>query len=99
MGPAREEDNPLHLLVVEEVVEGPETALLAVRIGRQVGIVTVNVTVLQRYFGVHSGPQGVPQLHILLPGNGGHAAVHRTHHVLQRRLLAELIALQKWDIN
>ena len=39
-GPAGKEDDSLELLVVEEVVEGPDTSLLSIRVRAQVRVVT-----------------------------------------------------------
>lgn len=61
---AREEDNPLELLVVEEVVEAPQRSRLAERIGVQVRIVTVNVTIVELNLVIKRRPQMVLELSV-----------------------------------
>ena len=46
---AGEEDNPLHLLVVEEVVEAPQRAVLPEWVRGEVRVVGVDVAVSQIY--------------------------------------------------
>jgi hypothetical protein len=48
-GPAGEEDNPLHLLVVEEIVEAPQRAVLSKGVGSEVRVVGVDVAIRQVY--------------------------------------------------
>ena len=47
---AGEEDNPLHLLDVEEVVEAPQGSVLPVCIGGELWVVGEDVTISQIYF-------------------------------------------------
>lgn len=98
-GPAREEDDALALLVVEEIVERPQAARLAERIRVQVRIVAVDVAVVQVDLLVQRRPQGAAQRLVLVARNHRQIRVHRRHHVLQRRLLAELIGLPVWILR
>lgn len=93
-GAAREEHDTLALLVVEEVVERPQAARLAVRIRIEIRIVAVDVTVVQLDLFVDRGPKGLAQDLVLIAGDRRQIGVHRVHDPLQRRFLAKLVALR-----
>lgn len=90
---AVEENDALQLLVVEEVVERPEAARLAERVRVQVRIVAVDVAVLQRDLVLDRRPEGVADLAVLFARHRAQVALDRVQHPLQRRFLAELMAL------
>lgn len=116
-GAAREEDNPLQFLVVEEIVEAPQAPGLSEGIRIQVGIVAVNIAVVQLDFIVDCCPQMVLELSVwgriwdlisenfirtadvtLLSSYSWHVRIDRVHDKLNRRLLAEFMALKKFRI-
>lgn len=61
-GPAGEENDPLQLLVEEEVVEAPERAVLSEGVRGQVRVVAVDVTVEQVDLVVEGHPELVVDL-------------------------------------
>lgn len=88
---AGEEYDAFELLVVEEVVEGPEAALLSKRVRVQVWVVAVDVTALQVDLLVDGVPQFGPQRVKLLPHSREQAAVHCIGHPVEAGLAAELV--------
>lgn len=90
-GATREEHNPLQLLVIKKVVEGPQAALFTKRIRVQIWVVAVNVTALQ----VDLLVEGVPQLGShrveFLSHRREKAAVHCIYHPVEAGLSAELV--------
>jgi hypothetical protein len=61
---AREEDNSLELLVVEEVVEAPQRAGLSERVRVQIRIVAVNVAIVELNLVVERRPQVILELSV-----------------------------------
>lgn len=57
---ASEENDPLQLLVVKEIVERPEASRLSVRIRIQIRIVAVDVTLVQVHLIIDGRPNGSP---------------------------------------
>lgn len=92
-GPAGEENDPLQLLVEEEVVEAPERAVLSEGVRGQVRVVAVDVAVEQVDLVVEGDPELVVDLGVL--GAGGHReqVVNILTNKLQARLLCELLRL------
>ncbi len=82
-GSAGEQDDALLLAVVEEVVEGPETAVLTKRIGRQVRVVTVDVAFGQVDLIVQRSPQVVMHLGVAIGGRHRQQTVNIGCHILQ----------------
>lgn len=92
-GPASEEDDTLQLLVVEEVVERPQAARFPKWVRVQIRIVAVDVTVVEGNLILDRGPEGGADLVILLAGHCREVALDRVENPLERRFLAELVAL------
>lgn len=92
---AGEEYDPLQLLVVEEIVEGPKTSGFSKRIWAQIRIVTVNVTFFQVDFVVHSGPQRLSQDVVLVSSQCRQIRVDGVDDPLKRWFLTELGRLHR----
>jgi hypothetical protein len=92
-GPACEKDDTLQPLVVEEIVERPQTARLTIRIRIQVRIVTVNVTIGQADLVLDRCPQRLTQFLVLLVGAAGQVTVNGFHDPLHGWFLGEFAAL------
>lgn len=97
-GPAGEEDDALQLLVVEEVVERPQAARFPKWVRVQIRIVAVDVTVVEGNLILDRGPEGGADLVILLAGHCREVALDRVENPLERRFLAELVALRIAEI-
>lgn len=69
-GPAGKEDDALQLLVVEEIVERPQTAGLPEWVRVQIRIVAVDVAVVEGNLVLDRGPEGRANLVVLLAGYG-----------------------------
>ena len=89
-----EKDDPLQFLVVKEVVEAPQTSGLAERIRIKIGIVAVNVAVIQLNFVVNSCPQWPLQALVLLASNSRQIRVDSVHYQLNGWLFAEFVTLK-----
>jgi len=86
-GSAREQDHPLLLPVVEEVVEAPQAAVVfgaEQRVGRQVvRVVGEDVALGQVDLAVEGHPEVVPDLAVAIGGGQGEQAVDIARDVLQ----------------
>jgi hypothetical protein len=91
---ACKEHNPLQLFVVEEVVEAPQAPGLAKRIRVQVGIVAVDVAIVQLYLVVDGRPQRILQAFVLLVCDRRQIRVDSVHYQLNRWLFAEFVTLK-----
>lgn len=67
-GPAGEEDDALQFLVVEEIVERPQTARLSEWIRVQIWIVAVDIAVVEGNLILDRGPECRADLVVLLAG-------------------------------
>lgn len=67
-GPTGEENDALQFLVVEEIVEGPQTARLTEWIRVQIRIVAVDVAIIERNLILDRGPEGRANLVVLFAG-------------------------------
>lgn len=92
--PASEEDDALQFLVVEEIVERPQTARLSEWIRVQIRIVAVDVTVVEGNLILDRGPEGRADFVVLLAGYRRKIALYRVENPLKRRFLAEFMTLR-----
>lgn len=93
-GPAGEENDALQFLVVEEIVERPQTARLSEWIRVQIRIVAVDVAVVEGNLILDRGPEGRADLMVLLAGYRRQIALDRVENPLKRRFLAEFMTLR-----